>query len=199
MRPCHSTRSRPSRRIRLATRRRERASGSQAGPGEAHDCGTGRHARCRCGALVYWGSLRAGVVKLADARDSKSRGVHAPCGFDSHLRHQPSLAFRRDPFLSSTSQARGGRSLTSRHAPVGLPWTAACYRAGGTFAFSSSNQSHTDRGASVHAHPSLLRELALHLRRPVRDHLQRVDLLAGAVIGLHGEDSPGIRRHPVRS
>jgi hypothetical protein len=32
------------------------------------------------------------VVKLADARDSKSRGVHSPCGFDSHLRHQPSLA-----------------------------------------------------------------------------------------------------------
>ena len=29
----------------------------------------------------------AGVVKLADARDSKSRGVYAPCGFDSLLRH----------------------------------------------------------------------------------------------------------------
>jgi hypothetical protein len=27
-------------------------------------------------------------VKLADARDSKSRGGHPPCGFDSHLRHQ---------------------------------------------------------------------------------------------------------------
>src|SRR5581483_362494 len=32
-------------------------------------------------------SNQAGVVKLADARDSKSRGVYAPCGFDSHLRH----------------------------------------------------------------------------------------------------------------
>jgi hypothetical protein len=31
--------------------------------------------------------LLAGVVKLADARDSKSRGVNAPCGFDPHLRH----------------------------------------------------------------------------------------------------------------
>ena len=31
---------------------------------------------------------RAGVVKLADARDSKSRGLYRPCGFDSHLRHQ---------------------------------------------------------------------------------------------------------------
>ena len=30
----------------------------------------------------------AGVVKLADARDSKSRGVYAPCRFDSDLRHQ---------------------------------------------------------------------------------------------------------------
>ena len=34
---------------------------------------------------------RAGVAKLADARDSKSRGVHPPCGFDSLLRHQPSF------------------------------------------------------------------------------------------------------------
>src|SRR5512145_586343 len=38
--------------------------------------------------------LRAGVVKLADAPDSKSGGVYPPCGFDSHLRHQPSLATR---------------------------------------------------------------------------------------------------------
>ena len=28
------------------------------------------------------------MVKLADARDSKSRGVHSPCRFDSDLRHQ---------------------------------------------------------------------------------------------------------------
>ena len=32
----------------------------------------------------------AGVAKLADARDSKSREGHPSCGFDSHLRHQPS-------------------------------------------------------------------------------------------------------------
>ncbi len=30
---------------------------------------------------------RAGVAELADAGDSKSPGVHPPCGFDSHLRH----------------------------------------------------------------------------------------------------------------
>ncbi len=30
----------------------------------------------------------AGVVKLVDARDSKSRGASTPCRFDSDLRHQ---------------------------------------------------------------------------------------------------------------
>ena len=25
---------------------------------------------------------------MADAPDSKSGGVHSPCGFESHLRHQ---------------------------------------------------------------------------------------------------------------
>ena len=30
----------------------------------------------------------AGVAKLADARDSKSRASQGACGFDSHLRHQ---------------------------------------------------------------------------------------------------------------
>jgi hypothetical protein len=29
----------------------------------------------------------AEVAKLADAADSKSAGVHSPCGFDSLLRH----------------------------------------------------------------------------------------------------------------
>ena len=29
----------------------------------------------------------AEVAELADAPDSKSGGAHAPCGFDSHLRH----------------------------------------------------------------------------------------------------------------
>jgi hypothetical protein len=49
--------------------------------------------------------LQAGVVKLADARDSKSRGVHSPCGFDSHLRHQTSLAFG-EPTLGGTNPVR---------------------------------------------------------------------------------------------
>jgi hypothetical protein len=35
--------------------------------------------------------LRAGVAKLADARDSKSRSLNGECRFDSDLRHQPSL------------------------------------------------------------------------------------------------------------
>ena len=29
----------------------------------------------------------AGVVELADTRDSKSRGINFPCGFKSHLRY----------------------------------------------------------------------------------------------------------------
>jgi hypothetical protein len=33
----------------------------------------------------------AGVVKLVDARDSKSRGASTPCRFDSDLRHHPFL------------------------------------------------------------------------------------------------------------
>jgi hypothetical protein len=47
-----------------------------------------------CPVGVQWRFLDAGVVKLADARDSKSRGVHSPCGFDSHLRHQQSPKIR---------------------------------------------------------------------------------------------------------
>jgi hypothetical protein len=39
-------------------------------------------------------ALRAGVAKLADARDSKSRSLNGECGFDSLLRHQPSLTAR---------------------------------------------------------------------------------------------------------
>ena len=35
----------------------------------------------------------AGVVKLVDARDSKSRGASTPCRFDSDLRHQYSNGF----------------------------------------------------------------------------------------------------------
>src|SRR5439155_22982911 len=41
--------------------------------------------------------LRAEVAELADAPDSKSGGAHAPCGFDSHLRHS------RRPGNSGTS------------------------------------------------------------------------------------------------
>ena len=39
------------------------------------------------GNFSYIGS-DAGVVKLVDARDSKSRGASTPCRFDSDLRHQ---------------------------------------------------------------------------------------------------------------
>ena len=38
------------------------------------------------GNFLYSGTC-AGVVKLVDARDSKSRGASTPCRFDSDLRH----------------------------------------------------------------------------------------------------------------
>jgi phosphofructokinase-like protein len=45
--------------------------------------------------------FRAEVAELADAPDSKSGGAHAPCGFDSHLRHSKPGA----PFRSSVNEA----------------------------------------------------------------------------------------------
>jgi hypothetical protein len=39
---------------------------------------------------IYWkfaATIQAGVAELADARDSKSRGIHFSCGFDPHLQH----------------------------------------------------------------------------------------------------------------
>ena len=41
--------------------------------------------------------FRAGVAKLADARDSKSRSGHPECGFDSLLRHHRSPSVRSVP------------------------------------------------------------------------------------------------------
>ncbi len=62
----------------------------------------------------------AGVVKLADARDSKSRGVHSPCRFDSDLRHQPSLSMQAK-VVRRSAKREGGLSLSiprasARHA-----------------------------------------------------------------------------------
>ena len=37
--------------------------------------------------VVLLNASRAGVAKLADARDSKSRSLNGECGFDSLLRH----------------------------------------------------------------------------------------------------------------
>lgn len=38
-------------------------------------------------------AVRAGVAKLADARDLKSRDPEGSCGFDPHPRHQISLVY----------------------------------------------------------------------------------------------------------
>src|SRR5881396_1941710 len=53
--------------------------------------------------------LRAGVAKLADARDSKSRGLQGPCGFDPHLRHQrPPLPAELEHALGVARALAGG-------------------------------------------------------------------------------------------
>src|SRR5262245_47771171 len=46
--------------------------------------------RCRARDILFFARPHAGVAKLADARDSKSRSLNSECGFDSLLRHQES-------------------------------------------------------------------------------------------------------------
>ena len=50
--------------------------------------------------------MQAGVVKLADARDSKSRGLYRPWGFDSPLRHHAFNGLRGS--TESSDLARSG-------------------------------------------------------------------------------------------
>ena len=66
---------------------------------------------------------RAGVAKLADARDSKSRGVHPPCGFDSLLRHQPSLPSG----LPLSSGSYGWASQPQAKAVPPTLWEDSCH------------------------------------------------------------------------
>ncbi len=48
----------------------------------------------------------AGVAKLADARDSKSREAYVSCGFDSHLRH----INKKNPEVRSQNPEAGERT-----------------------------------------------------------------------------------------
>jgi hypothetical protein len=54
----------------------------------------------RAAAVYCHSSPSAGVAKLADARDSKSRSLHGECGFNSLLRHQ-----QVDPLETLTATA----------------------------------------------------------------------------------------------
>ena len=59
-------------------------------PSQGQRVARDRAANARAGiasALQLSLMLRAGVSELADEPDSKSGGVHSPCGFKSHLRH----------------------------------------------------------------------------------------------------------------
>ena len=61
----------------------------------------------------------AGVVKLADARDSKSRGVYAPCRFDSDLRHHFS-------WVAPTTAIQRSRGACPQTGPsMGQTWETA--------------------------------------------------------------------------
>lgn len=59
----------------------------------------------------------AGVAELADALDSKSSGVHPPCGFNSHLRHHKFvsrhsyLVKKRQAFLRNKGELKPSRAL----------------------------------------------------------------------------------------
>ena len=52
------------------------------------DTGARFSGRARSSSLVGSEGIGAGVAKLADARDSKSRSAQTECGFDPRLRHQ---------------------------------------------------------------------------------------------------------------
>jgi hypothetical protein len=60
-----------------------------------------------------YSSFPAEVAELADAPDSKSGGAHAPCGFDSHLRH--SVMEMRGPSPEAGFARREARSRLRRH------------------------------------------------------------------------------------
>ena len=62
----------------------------------------------------------AGVVKLADAPDSKSGGLNGPCRFDSDLRHQPHLSPVRRLAADSPSRRFAGLHQTSAHVTADL-------------------------------------------------------------------------------
>ena len=57
----------------------------------------------------------AGVVELADTRDSKSRGINFPCGFKSHLRYLLRKDLRQidvSPFFVSVGLGHLKENLT---------------------------------------------------------------------------------------
>lgn len=62
--------------------------------------------------MSYTDNCGAGVVELVDARDSKSRGAHTPCRFESGLRHQGTAAEEQP--TAAERQPSGSRTGVKR-------------------------------------------------------------------------------------
>src|SRR2546426_8787359 len=96
---------------------------------------------------AYNRNALAGVAELADARDSKSRGLQGPCGFDSHPRHQDDegrpVCWSALIILKSDE---AGRTHTGRGIGGGTPPVVGGSERSGVTTSSSQDNRASDRG-----------------------------------------------------